>query len=53
MKNSRIISLSGFFGVIIFIIVVIVAGSQFPGYSHAAEYVSNLGAIGQPSATTM
>lgn len=53
MKNSRILSISGLIGVIVFVIVVLVAASQFPGYSHAAEYMSNLGAIGQPSATTM
>jgi hypothetical membrane protein len=51
MKNTRILGLFGLIGVIVYLVLILIAASQLPGYSHASEYLSNLGAIGQPSAT--
>ena len=53
MKNLKILSICGVFGAIAYLIFILIASSLFPGYSHASEYVSNLGAVGQPSALVM
>ncbi len=53
MKSSRILSLCGLLGAVVYPVFIFIATSQLPGYSHTAEYISNLGAVGQPSALIM
>ncbi|MFQ5923262.1 MAG: DUF998 domain-containing protein [Anaerolineales bacterium] len=53
MKISRILSICGLLAAGVYLLVVLIASTQFPGYSHASEYISNLGAKGQPSAGIM
>ena len=53
MKNIRIFSVLGLIGAITYPIFILAASTQFPGYSHISEYISNLGAVGQPSALIM
>jgi hypothetical membrane protein len=53
MKTQKLFSLFGLVGVISYVLFYLIASVQFPGYSHASLYISDLGAVGEPSASLM
>ena len=52
-NNLKWCAICGIIGPITFTIVVSVLGLLYPAYNHAAQYVSELGAIGAPNAIIM
>ncbi|MBI2076386.1 MAG: DUF998 domain-containing protein [Candidatus Aenigmarchaeota archaeon] len=47
-KRDKFLTLSGFFGPIIFAAVILIAGFLSPNYDHANQVISDLGAVGSP-----
>ena len=51
--EKKLLALCGIAGPIIFALVVLILASLTPGYSHVADYMSELGATGAPYALFM
>jgi flagellin-like protein len=51
-KVTRLLVPSGIIGSLIFVAMVIVLGALTPGYSHASQAISELGAVGAPYAAS-
>jgi hypothetical membrane protein len=49
----RWLALGGIAGPSLFVAVVILCGALRPGYSHSAQFISELGALGTPNAALM
>lgn len=49
-RNQILLASSGVLGPILFTAIVIILGFLHPGYSHASQAVSELGAVGAPNA---
>jgi len=47
-KIDKFLILSGFFGPIVFALVILLSGLAFPEYNHANQVISDLGAVGSP-----
>lgn len=45
---ARIASISGIAGAAVVLLLTVIGGAAFPGYSHARQYISELGAHGAP-----
>lgn len=50
---SRILTLAGAAGPVVFATVVIICAAMRPGYSHVGQFISQLGETGGPNATLM
>ncbi len=48
IKNYRVLLLAGFFGPIVFALVIFLSGLMYPGYDHVNQVISDLGAVGSP-----
>ena len=48
-RIDKLLILSGFFGPIVFTLVIFLSGFMLTGYDHANQVISDLGAIGSPA----
>lgn len=53
MSNQKILALCGIIGPILYLTVITVLGSLYPGYDHLSDVMSKLGATGAPNAIIM
>jgi hypothetical protein len=50
MLKSRIVFISGISGTLLVLLITFLGGANFPNYSHATQFISELGAFGAPNA---